>query len=198
MRRFVVHGHDGPTDADFGLEEIAGGAGRLDLLARSLLAGLLLSHDIREDTAVGLVLADELTVTFDGRELRSLHPDERSAAALVRTALESRDEAVGRQAVEPAAGIALERAGFERTVRSLAEAGTVLPLLPDGRPAVDLDVPSDPVFVLSDNRPFEDAERALLEAVGDDPVSLGPRSLHTDQAITVAHNWLDTGGWARW
>ncbi|PSQ59058.1 MAG: tRNA (pseudouridine(54)-N(1))-methyltransferase TrmY, partial [Halobacteriales archaeon SW_9_67_25] len=27
---------------------------------------------------------------------------------------------------------------------------------------------------------------------------LGPRPLHGDQAITVAHNWLDTDGFLRW
>jgi len=198
MRRFVVHGHEAPTDPDFALDDLASGAGRLDLLARSLVSGLLVSHDIREDARVVLVLADELRLTFDGAALRSLHPDERSAAALVRSALEDRDRTVGRQAVEPAPGISLERAGFERTVRDLGSDGTVLPLVPDGTPAVDVDPPADPVFVLSDHRPFTDAERALLAEIGDEAVSLGPRALHTDQAITVAHNWLDTEGWSRW
>jgi tRNA (pseudouridine54-N1)-methyltransferase len=198
MRRFVVHGHEAPTDPDFALDDLASGAGRLDLLARSLVSGLLVSHDIREDARVVLVLADELRLTFDGAALRSLHPDERSAAALVCSALEERDRAVGRQAVEPAPGISLERAGFDRTVRDLGSDGTVLPLVPDGTPAVDVDPPADPVFVLSDHRPFSDAERALLAEIGDEAVSLGPRALHTDQAITVAHNWLDTEGWSRW
>lgn len=198
MRQFVVHGHDAPTHPDFALDDLPGGAGRLDLLARSLLAALLLSHDIREDVRIHLVLADELTLSFDGADLRSLHPDERSAAALIRSALEHRGEAVGRTAVEPSPGITLERAGFERTLRSLAEAGSVLPLLPDGTPAVDVDRPADPVFVLSDHRPFPDDERALLEEVGEDAILLGPRALHTDQAIAVAHSWLDTDGWTRW
>lgn len=198
MRRFVVHGHDAPTDADFTLDDLAGGAGRLDLLARCLLSGLLLSHDIRDDVSVTLVLADELTLTFDGRELRSLHPDERSAAALIRSTLEHRDEAIGRMAAQPSPGVTLERAGFERTIRDLASNGDLLPLLPESRPAAAVDPPAEPVFVLSDNQPFPDAERELLADVGEEPISLGPRALHTDQAITVAHNWLDTEGFVNY
>lgn len=198
MRCFVVHGHDAPTDPDFALDDLPGGAGRLDLLARCLLSGLLLSHDIRDDVSITLVLDDELTLTFDGSELRSLHPDERSAAALIRSTLEHRDGAIGRMAVEPSPGVSLERAGFERTIRDLASEGTLLPLLPGGRPVAEVEPPAEPVFVLSDNRPFPEAERELLAEVGDDPLSLGPRALHTDQAITVAHNWLDTDGFVNY
>jgi tRNA (pseudouridine54-N1)-methyltransferase len=198
MRQFVVHGHDAPTDADFALEDLASGAGRLDLLARSLLAGLLLSHEIREDVRVHLVLADELTLTFDGASLRSLHPDERSAAALIRSTLEHRDEAVGRMAVDTSPGITIERATFEQTLRDLDADAPLVPLLPDGRPVADIDPPENPVFFLSDNQPFTEAERALLADLGEEPLSLGPRALHTDQAITVAHNWLDTDGFTQY
>lgn len=198
MRQFVVHGHDVPTAADFDLDDLAGGAGRLDLLARSLLAGLLLSHDIREDVRLHLVMADELTLTFDGASLRSLHPDERSAAALIRSSLEHADEAVGRMAVEPSPGVALERATFEQTIREVAAEGRLLALGPAGRPAADVDPPADPVFVLSDSRAFSDAERALLDEQSAGAMSLGPRTLHTDHAITLAHNWLDTRGFERY
>jgi tRNA (pseudouridine54-N1)-methyltransferase len=198
MRQFVVVGHEAPTDADVALNDLASGAGRLDLLARSLLAGLLLSHTVRDDTRVHLVHADELTLTFDGSEIRSLHPDERSAAALIRSALEHADEAVGRMAVEPSPGVSLRRSGFEDTLDTVADKGTVICLHPDGTRASDAEPPSDPVFVLSDNRPFEAVERERLEAESTFRLSLGPRTLHTDQSINIAHNWCDTGGWSGW
>lgn len=198
MRQFVVHGRETPTDPDFALDDLASGAGRLDLLARSLIAGLLLSHDIRADVRVHLVLADELTVTFDGSELRSLHPDERSAAALIRAALDRADQAVGRMAVEASPGVTVERARFEDTLRELADAGTLVTLRPDGTRSFDVEPPADPIFVLSDTRPFSDDELSLLAELGAEPISLGPRALHTDQAITVAHSWCDTNGWTRW
>ena len=68
----------------------------------------------------------------------------------------------------------------------------------EGAPIVDLDSLSDPAFVLSDHREFTDAEAEFLESAADDRVSLGPEALHADQAITVAHNYLDTGGYTEY
>ena len=94
MRQFIVHGHAVPPTAEFSLDDLTG-AGRLDLLARCVTASVLLSHGIRDDVRTHLVINDEFTVQFDGSQLRGLHPDERSTAALIRTALEEKAEAIG-------------------------------------------------------------------------------------------------------
>ena len=197
MRQFVVVGHDVPTTAEFTLDDLPG-AGRLDALCRCVTAAFLLSHDIREDVRVRLVLADEYTLRFEGADLRRLNPDERSTAALVRNALEQRAEAIGHVPVETSPGVSLVRRGFEGTLEAAGDDGTVVRLQADGRPAVDVDPPADPVFVLSDHRSFADRERQLLADAAARQVSLGPRRLHGDQAITVAHNWLDTDGYEPW
>ncbi len=189
MRQFLIVGHEAPTTADFSLDDLTG-AGRLDALCRCVTSGLLLSHDIREDVRVHLVLADEFTIEFDGSALQGLNPDERSTAALVRTAVEEREEAIGHIPVETSPGVSLVRKGFEATLDELD--GTVVQLHGEGTPAVDTEPPADPIFVLSDHRNFTDEETALLADVADERVSLGPRRLHGNQAITVAHNWLDT------
>ncbi|QLH81512.1 tRNA (pseudouridine(54)-N(1))-methyltransferase TrmY [Halosimplex pelagicum] len=198
MRQFVVLGHDAPTTPDFSLDDIAGGAGRLDVLCRCVTSAFFLSHDIREAVRVHLVLADEFTVTFDGRELRRLNPDERSTAALVRGALEEREEAIGHQPVETSPGVSLTRRGFEPTLDAAARDGTVVQLHEDGDPVVDAEPPSDPVFVLSDHRDFTDREADLLAEAADRRVRLGPQALHADHAITVAHNYLDTDGFTEY
>jgi len=191
MRQFIVVGHEAPTTADFSLDNLPG-AGRLDALCRCVTSALLLSHDIREDVRAHLVLADEFTLTFDGGSLQGLNPDERSTAALVRTALEQREEAIGHVPVETSPGVSLVRKGFEATLSGVD--GTVVQLHGDGTPAVETEVPTDPAFVLSDHREFTEEETALLADAADERVSLGPRRLHGNQAITVAHNWLDTAG----
>jgi tRNA (pseudouridine54-N1)-methyltransferase len=197
MRQFVVVGHDAPTAPEFSLDDLPG-AGRLDALCRCVTAAFLLSHDIREDVRLSLVLADEYTLRFEGRDLRQLHPDERSTAALVRTALEQREEAIGHVPVETSPGVSLVRRGFEGTLEDAGGEGAVVRLVADGRPAVDSDPPADPVFVLSDHREFTGRERDLLADAEAERISLSPRRLHGDQAITVAHNWLDTGGYGSW
>jgi tRNA (pseudouridine54-N1)-methyltransferase len=198
MRRFVVVGHDAPTTPDFPLDGLPSEAGRLDLLARSLLAGLLVSHDIREDAEVVLVLGDAVAVRFSGAELQGLNPDERSAAAMVRTALEGAQDAVGPLENEVRPGVFVSRRGFEQVVRDLADEGPVVQLHEDGTPAGETVPPEDATFVLSDHRTFTDDEAAVLEAVAERQVSLGPLALHADQTVAVANNWLDTDGFEQY
>ncbi|AFZ72259.1 tRNA (pseudouridine(54)-N(1))-methyltransferase TrmY [Natronobacterium gregoryi] len=192
MRQFVLVGHDVPTEPDFSLDDLASGAGRLDALCRSITAAFVISHGIREDVRVHLIAQDELTITFDGSQLRRLNPDERSTAALVRKALEHRDEAIGVLPAEPSPGIEVYRRGFEATLEKLD--GPIVQLHEDGDAVYDVEglVDADPVFVLSDHRDFTDEETALLEDGVDHQVRIGPKRLHADQAVTVVHHFLDT------
>ncbi|MFB6122404.1 MAG: tRNA (pseudouridine(54)-N(1))-methyltransferase TrmY [Haloferacaceae archaeon] len=198
MRQFIVVGHDAPTTPDFSLSDLAGGAGRLDVLCRCVNSAFFLSHAIREDVRAHLVLGDELTVSFDGRDLRRLNPDERSTAALIRGALEEREEAIGHVPVETSPGVSLRRMGFEAMLSEVARDSTVVHLHEDGDPVVDVSPPADPAFVLSDHHDFADSEASLLADAADERVRLGPKRLHADHAITVAHNYLDTDAFARY
>lgn len=193
QRQFVVLGHDAPVNAEFSLDDLPG-AGRLDLLCRCLNAAFLLSHDIRDGVVVHLVFQDQYTVTFDGATLRGLHPDERSTAALIREALDKRDEAVGHVAAESTPGVSIRRFGLAQVLASFAENGAVIHLQEDGTPVVDVEPPDEPTFVLSDHHDFTPAETEVLAERADRQVRLGPERLHADHAITVAHNYLDTGG----
>ena len=198
MRQFVVIGHDAPTTPDFSLDDLPSGAGRLDVLCRCVSASLFLSHAVRDDVRVHLVLADAFTVSFDGSAVRRLNPDERSTAARIRGALEEREEAIGHIPVETSPGVSLRRVGFEQTLTDVADGSTVVQLHEAGTPVVDVDPPENPAFVLSDHRDFTEEEAALLADVADERLRLGPRALHADHAITVAHNFLDTAGYAEY
>lgn len=196
MRQFVVLGHEAPLSPDFSLDDLAGAAGRLDVLCRCVTAALCLSHGIREDVRVWLVLRDEFTVRFEGSEVRNLNPDERSTAALVRGALDTKDGAIGHMAAESSPGVSIVRFGFEDVLDEVD--GTVIELHEDGDPVGEVDPPADPVFVLSDHRDFTAGEADLLEARAAARVTLGPERLHANHAIPVAHNWLDTEGFRRY
>lgn len=198
MRQFVVVGHDAPTTPeDISLEDLPG-AGRLDVLCRCVNSAFFLSHDIREDVRVHLVLDDEYVIRFEGSELRRLNPDERSTAALIRGALEAREEAIGAMEADPSPGVYLGKGDFASTVGTVAEEGTLVELHEDGDAVVEVDPPDDPAFVLSDHHDFTDEEAALLADHADERVSLGPNAVHADHAITVAHNYLDTEGFSRY
>ena len=197
MRQFVLIGHEVPTEPSFSLDDLAGGAGRLDALCRSITSAFVTSHGIREDVRVHLVAGDEFTITFDGSELRRLNPDERSTAALVRKALEHREEAIGAMPAEPSPGVELYRRGFEATLETVADEGTVVQLHEAGEPVTEAGPLEDPIFVLSDHQDFTPEESGLLEDAADRRLRLGPELLHADQAITVAHHFLDTDGYER-
>ena len=197
MRQFIVLGHDAPTTADFSLEDLSG-AGRLDVLCRCVGAAVFLSHGIREDVRVHLVFDDEFTLRFDGDTLRRLYPDERTIAARIRDALDQRDDAIGHQPAEASPGMALYRFGFDAALDAVASDGTVVQLHADGTQLPEAELPSDPVFVLSDHADFTDREAELLAERADQRLRVGPETLHADQTITVAHNWLDTAGYSEY
>jgi tRNA (pseudouridine54-N1)-methyltransferase len=198
MRQFIVSGHDVPMNPEFSLDDLAGGAGRLDVLCRCVSSAFFLSHAIREDVRVFLVLVDEFTIRFEGSELRRLNPDERSTAALIRNALDEHEEAIGHMEVETSPGVYLSRRGFEPVLKSAAEERTLIQLHEMGDPVAEVEPPKDPVFVLSDHRDFSKSEVELLEENADEQVRLSPERLHANHAIAVAHNWLDTDGFSRY
>ena len=90
-RNFVIIGHRAHTTADWKLDDICGGAGRLDVLVRCVTAALWKSHGLRTETDVWLILNGPpnapITVHFSGEKIRYLNPDERSTAALIRNGL---------------------------------------------------------------------------------------------------------------
>ena len=97
MRRFLILAHRVPTDGEFTLNDLAGGAGRLDEVARAVSTAFTLSNDLRRDTEVSILFVASpppkaRRIDLFGAGLRFLNPDERSTAALLKNALvRSRD-----------------------------------------------------------------------------------------------------------
>jgi tRNA (pseudouridine54-N1)-methyltransferase len=192
MRTFAVVGHLAPTGDGFTLEDLPGSAGRMDLLCRCVNAALALSHGIRRDAEVRLILlgppSPPKEVLVRGETVRSLSPDERSTAALIRKALAL---PVGESFRESTPGVLVRRGGLA----GLTGAGGLAVLSEEGR-----DVRAEPAlppgFILSDHLDFTGEEEALLG--GLPRISVGPRVLQADQAITVLQNELDRreAGWS--
>ncbi len=197
MRRFLILGHNVPLDSDFHLNDLPGGAGRIDVLCRAIGASLLLSHRIRRDVETILLLRDSVRIRIRGDRVKRLNPDERSTASLIRRALGALADAgsdasgkSGHEETQSTPGIFVSRCGLAEEVDRLLEQGaSPIVLDENGHPAESFAFPRDPVFVLSDHRDFTEAEERLL---ADHPrVSLGPTLLHTSQAITIVHYRLD-------
>lgn len=198
MRQFVIIGHEVPTTPEFSLDDLAGGAGRLDVLCRCVSSALFVSHGIREEVTIDLVLDDTVTVRFEGATARNLHPDERTIAARVRQALEQREEAIGHLPAEPSPGVKVYRLGLADMLDIATESGQIVRLHQEGTPIVDANLPEQPIFVLSDHQPFTEEEQRAIGDRASTAVSVGSTEIHANHTIAVAHNYLDTEGYTRY
>lgn len=186
MRRFVILGHGVPLDGDFSLNDLPGGAGRIDVLCRAIGSSLFVSHEIRRDVETILSLRNAVQIRIQGDTVKRLNPDERSTAALLKRALAALNE----EEVMSTPGIFVSRRTLSETIDRLyqLEAAPIV-LHETGSCAQAFAFPRDPAFILSDHEEFTDTD---LESLDDLPrISLGPRSLHTSQCITIAHYLLD-------
>lgn len=196
MRRFIVIGQKATASPDFSLLDLPATSGRLDVLLRCLRAALLVSHGLRRDTIVYLVLLGgplaPRVLRVEGALAKYLRPDERSLAVLVKKMLAQGDEgSESGHFVEVRPGISLARGGLETV---LADVGSVpMYVLEEG--ALDVreglvDVHDLAIFV-GDHLGFDEQARARLTALGATALGTGPISTHADDAIAVVCNELD-------
>lgn len=197
MRRFIVIGQRARASADFLLVDIPSTSGRLDVLVRCLRAALLVSHGVRRDTIVYLVLLGDperpRTIRFDGPAAKYMRPDERSLATVIKKALGTAADGVeGFRPVRE--GIAIADAGLSCVLPELE--GSALYLLEEGAPDLREEAfPSgDTAFVLGDHLGLDGNVRAELIARGAIPVRVGPVSLHAEDVVTLVANELDRRG----
>jgi len=206
-RRFVIVGQTATASPKFSLVDIAGTSGRLDILLRCLRSALLVSHGLRRDTVVYLVLlGGELAprvLKVDGRHVRFVRPDERMLAILVQKALaRSSPDAEPNVFVEIRPGLAVARGGVEAVLADVAREGAgdtagekpraAYVLEENARDLRDGPLASDDVVVfVGDHRGFDEATRARLSELGAEPIGVGPISIHADDAITIVCNEMD-------
>lgn len=191
MRRFVVLGHRAITSADFKLDDLCGATGRLDILLRCVNSAFFLSHGIRKDVEIVLLLLGEpsppKTVRINGAEVKYLNPDERSTAALIRNALLQKGE--GERKCSP--GIYVSERSYQEVLSNLSKESKIFYLREDGEDIRGAKLGGDNTFVLGDDQDLTRAEEEILMAYEPRKLSLGPISYHADHCITLVNNELD-------
>jgi len=194
VRRFVVLGHRAITSADFKLDDLCGSTGRLDILLRCVNSAFFLSHAIRKDVEISLMLLGEpnppKTVRIDGSEVKYLNPDERSTAALIRNALLQKGE--GERRCSP--GIYVSERGYQEVLSNISKESKVFYLKEDGEDIRNAEFGPDCTFVLGDDQDLTSEEEGILMDYSPRKVSLGPISYHADHCITLVNNELDRRG----
>ncbi len=199
MRSFIVIGRTATASPDFSLEDLPSSSGRLDVLLRCVRAALLYSHGLRTDVRVYLVLRGSplapRVLRIDAATARFIRPDERSLAVLVKKTLGAAHEGADGEFVELRPGVSLARGDLDCVLSELGEARLYLldEHAPDVR-EVGCGRQGDSgaaAYFLGDHLGFESEDRERLSALGATAVSVGPRSLHSDDVIAVLWNELD-------
>ncbi|TGC08352.1 tRNA (pseudouridine(54)-N(1))-methyltransferase TrmY [Methanolobus halotolerans] len=194
MKDFVIIGHKALTTGDFSLNDLPGSAGRMDILCRCINSALFLSHGMRRDINVHLVLLGEpdpgKIVRFNGEELRYLNPDERSSGSLIKKALE-KDATDYETRSTP--GVWIRRGGLEKLIKEFREEKrNIYYLREDGEDIGKINgLAQNAVFVLGDHMGVTDEEEDIISRDSSATLSIGPLSLHSDHCITIILNELD-------
>ena len=199
MRRFAVVGHRAMSKGKLPLNDLTGAGGRMDVIVRALMAGLLTSHGLRRNTVVVLHLmggpGPPRRIKFDGSELKGLHADERSIAGTIGKVIATPLPPIGHW--QPiTAGITHSGGDLRLTLREWNDAPTVVldadaprlwsesAVLPSS--SAPNEAPMN--FILSDDQPLGD-----LEGVDVLQRSLGTQWLQGHMAVAIVHFLLDEG-----
>ncbi len=194
MKDFVIIGHKALTAGDFSLNDLPGSAGRMDILCRCVNSALFLSHGMRRDVNVHLVLLGEpdpcKVIRFNGEKLKYLNPDERSSGSLIKKALEK--DAIPYE-TQSTPGVWIRRAGLEDLLKEFKDAGRdIYYLREDGKDIrVYPDLSDDAVFILGDHTGVTEEEEEMIGTVAKDTLNIGPVSLHSDHCMIIIHNEMD-------
>jgi len=149
----------------------------LGIVTRFVVGAMLLSHGVRRDTRAHVIFDEEVCITFDGKSVRNVRPDEQSLAGILRAGLK---KSVGRVM----GGIYANRIEIEEFL-GRAKGARVYYSGPFGRLE---DVPQDffAVFGYPNIRIVDELNRA-----GFLPLNLGRVDLLPDQAVVILNNKVD-------
>ena len=193
MKRFIVIGHRAFTTGDFKLDDICGGAGRLDVLVRCVNSAFFLSHDLRKDSEIYLILQGgsdaPKTVRFYGPEMKYLNPDERSTASLIRNALIKKPK--DKNEIRSSPGVYISRMSFADVMEKLSTQCRFVYLREDGTDVRDYEFPEEPCYILGDDRDPTEEEEGIMSRYPYDKICLGPVSYHANHCMVIVLNEMD-------
>jgi len=210
MRRFAIIGQRAMSQGKLPLNDLAGGAGRMDVLVRAMMSALMTSHGFRDDTEIILHLqggpGPNRRVKIDGRTVRGIHAEERSVAGQIGKVLKQPTPPKGHW-IERSIGIWDSGGGINDTINEWSntriialDAGaerlwkdkSVIPIISNPLSKFRDDKEDfdsiDIGFILSDDRPLEQElpEQIIRRSLGD-------VWLQGHLAIAVCHFLIDEG-----
>ena len=166
-------------------------AGRMDLVCRCVAQALFISHGIRENVNIYVLLLGPpdppKALLIKGCEVRSMSPDERNIGGIMRKALDMSAIKLWRQSTT---GVYVAKKDIDVLFKEnsspivyLCEEGTDIRTVASKI--------SNGFFILGDHQGFTSEQKARIHNHADHTISVSPNSLQADQCITIVHNELD-------
>ena len=189
MRRFVIVGSRAMTKGKLPLNDLAGGAGRMDVLIRALMSATLTSHGMRDDVEFTMILqggtGPSRRIKFVSNELKGIHAEERSVAGKIAAVIREPIPPRGHW-IERSPGIYDGGGDLDMTVNDWQ--CPVIRLDAEGELLYSGNIPGDHSiddlgFILGDDK--------TLETDLGTPRSLGENWLQGHSCIAIIHFLLD-------
>ncbi|MCS7119035.1 MAG: tRNA (pseudouridine(54)-N(1))-methyltransferase TrmY [Archaeoglobaceae archaeon] len=191
MRGFLIIGNEAVTEP-FNLSDLPG-AGRMDVLCRCVSQALFLSHSMRRDVEVYLLLLGKpnppKVIKISSNELRRMSPDERNIGGHIRKAVGFK---ISKDWVETNSGIFVAKKNIEELLDELSSSYTICYLREDGE-SIRNEIYSikNPLFIVGDHIGVKKQEEDIILYYAVKILSVSKLSLMAEQCITIAHYELD-------
>ena len=189
-RGFLIVGNKAVTKP-FNLNDLAGSAGRMDILCRAVAQALFISHGIRENVEIYLLLLGKPSppkvVKILGSEVKFMSPDERNIAGLIKKALKKE---VRSQWIRSTPGIYIAKKDLTSLLNEISSKFEIFYLREDGEDIRGLEF-NNPFFVLGDHLGLREEDEKVVLKYSKKIVSVSPLSLQADQCIVIVHYELD-------
>lgn len=193
MREFIIKASKAFT-RPFNLNDLPG-SGRMDLVCRCISNAFFISEAIRKDVCFHAVLEGPTKppklISFFGKDLKRVTPDERNIAAWINKALNLGIDLKKGEEKRVADGIIVANKSFEELVKEKARESQLIYLHPRGKDIRDVEFGKNVCFVLGDHKGLPNKSEKLLDRIGAERISVGKLTYLSSHVIIICQNEID-------
>ena len=192
MRHFVYFSRHGRTSGNFQSDELMK-AGRMDIAIHVIIAGFFLSHDLRKDVKIHLILygMPDPPKHIEMQIKPQLEISKKDVANLIKKILYKYKK--GKKS-EVFPGCFVEKKSFLKVIEELQSQEREIFILDKGGEDIrETKIPEDCVFVLGDHEGLPKKEMKRLKKIAK-KISIGPKIYFASHVVAVINNELDRRG----